>query len=48
MDFRLSDEEEELRREVEGFVREELIPEEVLFDGAPDSRRSRWLQGISL
>lgn len=48
MDFRLSQVEEELRREVEGFVREELIPVEALFDGDPDSRRLWCLQGISL
>jgi alkylation response protein AidB-like acyl-CoA dehydrogenase len=43
MDFRLSPEEEALRREVEEFVREELIPLEPVFDGAPDIfEGSRW------
>ncbi len=43
MDFRLSPEEETLRRQVERFVREELIPLEPVFDGAPDIfEGSRW------
>lgn len=43
MDFRLNPEEEALRRQVEEFVREELIPLEPAFDGAPDIfEGSRW------
>src|SRR3970040_679635 len=43
MDFRLSPEEETLRRQVEQFVREELIPLEPVFEGAPDIfEGSRW------
>jgi acyl-CoA dehydrogenase len=43
MDFRLSPEEESLRRRVEGFVREELIPRELEFEHAPDIfEGSRW------
>ncbi len=43
MNFRLSQEEEALRREVEGFVRGELVPIEGLFDDAPDIfAGSRW------
>lgn len=43
MDFRLTPEEENLRKEVEAFVREELIPLEPVFEGAPDIfEGSRW------
>ncbi|HEY6197438.1 MAG TPA: acyl-CoA dehydrogenase family protein [Candidatus Binatia bacterium] len=43
MDFRLSSEEERLRCQVEEFVREEIIPLEPVFDGAPDIfEGSRW------
>ncbi|HEY1267303.1 MAG TPA: acyl-CoA dehydrogenase family protein [Candidatus Binatia bacterium] len=43
MDFRLTVEEEALRRQVERFVREELIPLESVFEGAPDIfEGSRW------
>ena len=35
MDFRLTSEEEALRRQVERFVREELVPLEPVFEGAP-------------
>lgn len=43
MDFRLAPEEEDLRKKVEAFVREELIPAEPLFDGAPDIfEGTRW------
>jgi acyl-CoA dehydrogenase len=43
MDFRLSPGEEELRRQVEEFVREEIIPLEPVFDVAPDIfEGSRW------
>ena len=43
MDFRLTSEEETLRRRVERFVREELIPLEPVFEGAPDIfEGSRW------
>ncbi len=43
MDFRLKPEEEELRRQVEDFVREEVIPLEPVFEGAPDIfEGSRW------
>jgi acyl-CoA dehydrogenase len=43
MDFRLTSEEETLRRQVERFVREELIPLEPVFEGAPDIfEGSRW------
>ncbi|MGH7871494.1 MAG: acyl-CoA dehydrogenase family protein, partial [Candidatus Binatia bacterium] len=43
MDFRLSAEEETLRQAVERFVREELIPLEAEFAGAPDIfEGSRW------
>ncbi|HEY6207071.1 MAG TPA: acyl-CoA dehydrogenase family protein, partial [Chthoniobacterales bacterium] len=43
MDFRLTSEEEALRRQVERFAREELIPLEPVFEGAPDIfEGSRW------
>jgi acyl-CoA dehydrogenase len=43
MDFRLSLEEESLRKKVEEFVRDELIPREAEFDNAPDIfEGSRW------
>ena len=43
MDFRLSEQEESLRRRVEDFVRKELIPLEPEFEGAPDIfEGSRW------
>ncbi len=43
MDFRLLPEEELLRKEVERFVQDELIPLESLFDEAPDIfEGSRW------
>ena len=43
MDFRLTPEEENLRKKVADFVNEELIPLEPLFDGAPDIfEGSRW------
>ena len=43
MDFRLTAEEEALRQVVERFVREELIPLEAEFAGAPDIfEGSRW------
>ncbi len=43
MDFRLSPEEESLRKKVEEFVREELIPLESVFEKAPDIfEGSRW------
>jgi alkylation response protein AidB-like acyl-CoA dehydrogenase len=43
MDFRLSDAEENLRKKVEGFVRDELIPLEPEFEHAPDIfEGSRW------
>jgi len=43
MDFRLSEEEEKLRKTVEAFVREELIPLEPEFETAPDIfEGSRW------
>ena len=43
MDFRLTSEEEALRRQVERFVREELIPLEPVFEAAPDIfEGSRW------
>lgn len=43
MDFRLSPEEENLRKKVEDFVRAELIPREGEFDNAPDIfEGSRW------
>ncbi|MPZ76381.1 MAG: hypothetical protein GEU77_07635 [Deltaproteobacteria bacterium] len=43
MDFRLSSEEESLRKTIEGFVREHLIPLEAEFDNAPDIfEGSRW------
>src|SRR5215831_10959296 len=43
MDFRLSDTEEDLRKKVEEFVREELIPLEPEFLRAPDIfEGSRW------
>ena len=43
MDFRLSDTEEDLRKKVEEFVREELIPLEPVFLRAPDIfEGSRW------
>jgi len=43
MDFRLTPEEESLRQEVEQFVREEIVPLEPLFDGAPDIfEGTRW------
>ena len=43
MEFRLSPEEEKLRKVVEEFVRRELIPLEPEFDHAPDIfEGSRW------
>ena len=43
MDFRLSSEEESLRKTIEGFVREHLIPLEAEFENAPDIfEGSRW------
>jgi acyl-CoA dehydrogenase len=43
MDFRLTPEEERLRRQVEEFVREEIIPLEPVFEFAPDIfEGSRW------
>src|SRR5215470_1409256 len=43
MDFRLSPEEENLRKTVEEFVRNELIPLEPEFENAPDIfEGSRW------
>lgn len=43
MDFRLSPEEENLRKKVEEFVRKELVPLEPEFEGAPDIfEGSRW------
>src|ERR671925_346527 len=43
MDFRLSEEEERLRKAVEEFVRDELIPLEPQFENAPDIfEGSRW------
>ena len=43
MDFRLSSEEESLRKTIEEFVREHLIPLEAEFDNAPDIfEGSRW------
>src|ERR1043166_2047244 len=43
MDFRLTSEEEALRRQVERFVREALIPWEPVFEAAPDIfEGSRW------
>ena len=43
MDFRLSPEEENLRKSVEEFVREDLIPLEPEFENAPDIfEGSRW------
>jgi acyl-CoA dehydrogenase len=43
MDFRLSDEEESLRKKVEAFVRDQLIPLEPEFLNAPDIfEGSRW------
>jgi alkylation response protein AidB-like acyl-CoA dehydrogenase len=43
MEFRLTPGEESLRKKVEAFVNEELIPLEPLFDGAPDIfEGSRW------
>lgn len=43
MDFRLTPEEESLRQEVEQFVREEIVPLEPVFEGAPDIfEGSRW------
>lgn len=43
MDFQLSPEEESLRKAVEGFVREHLIPLEPQFENAPDVfEGSRW------
>lgn len=43
MDFRLTPEEESLRKKVAAFVREELAPRESLFDGAPDIfEGTRW------
>ena len=43
MDFRLSQEEESLRKRVEEFVRDELIPLEPEFENAPDVfEGSRW------
>src|SRR5919109_2199977 len=43
MDFRLSEEEERLRKAVEEFVRDELIPLERQFENAPDIfEGSRW------
>jgi acyl-CoA dehydrogenase len=43
MDFRLTPEEESIRQEVEQFVREEIVPLEPVFEGAPDIfEGSRW------
>jgi len=43
MDFKLSPEEESLRKTVEDFVREELVPLEPDFEGAPDIfEGTRW------
>jgi acyl-CoA dehydrogenase len=43
VDFRLSSEEESLRKTIEGFVREHLIPLEAEFENAPDIfEGSRW------
>ncbi len=43
MDFRLTPEEESLRKDVEAFVQEELVPLEPLFEKAPDIfEGSRW------
>ena len=43
MDFHLSEQEESLRKVVEGFVRDQLIPLEPEFDNAPDIfEGSRW------
>ena len=43
MDFCLTDKEEQLRRDVEEFVRDELIPVEAEFENAPDIfEGSRW------
>ncbi|HZA57307.1 MAG TPA: acyl-CoA dehydrogenase family protein, partial [Candidatus Udaeobacter sp.] len=43
MDFRLSAEEEDLRKSVEAFVRDELWPLETVFENAPDIfEGSRW------
>jgi acyl-CoA dehydrogenase len=43
MDFHLRPEEEILRREVERFVREDIVPLEPVFEGAPDIfEGSRW------
>ena len=43
MDFRLSVEEENLRKSIEAFVRDELLPLEPEFDNAPDIfEGSRW------
>ncbi|MEX0802201.1 MAG: acyl-CoA dehydrogenase family protein [Candidatus Binatia bacterium] len=43
MDFRLSSEEESLRKTIEGFAREHLIPLEAEFENAPDIfEGSRW------
>lgn len=43
MDFRLTTEEESLRKKVEAFVQEELVPVEPLFEEAPDIfEGSRW------
>lgn len=43
MDFHLTDKEEQLRRAVEHFVRDELIPVEAEFENAPDIfEGSRW------
>lgn len=49
MDFRLTQEEENLRRRVEDFVRDELIPQEPVFAGAPDMfEGTRWKSRATL
>jgi acyl-CoA dehydrogenase len=49
MDFRLTQEEENLRRRVEDFVRDELIPQEPVFAGAPDIfEGTRWKSRATL
>ena len=49
MDFRLTEEEEKLRRSVEDFVRDELIPLEPEFANAPDIfEGTRWKSRATL
>jgi acyl-CoA dehydrogenase len=49
VDFRLAPEEERLRKAVENFVREELVPKEPEFENAPDIfEGSRWKSRASL